>query len=185
MTKRSILAKLCRVMHATLFMLLIVWKTKWKWTKNISSLTTELLRELSNFNNHVALILNEMELQALTWRMFQSHLKWAEELLSVVSFKCYLTHLVYDYLAVAAYISISVTSLSRSKWQKTVQNPELILSRRCQTDDPVLLVSGFNPSVENWDAGGKCVREALAGRKTMSHVTASHCPLTSTIWSAR
>lgn len=53
----------------------------------------------------------------------------------------------------------SECSLSISVKLTNVQNPELILSHRCQTDDPVLVISGFVPSVKNQDAGGKSVQE--------------------------
>lgn len=70
--------------------------------------------------------------------------------------------------------------------KKTVQNPELILSQRCQTDDPVLLVSGFIPSVKNWDAGeNMSERHSEREKQASSDVVALHCLLTRTVWPLR
>lgn len=51
------------------------------------------------------------------------------------------------------------------EWKQLSKNPELIWSERCQTDDPVLLVSGLIPSVKKRYAGGKRVRERKTGEQ--------------------
>lgn len=80
---------------------------------------------------------------------------------------CHSLHLYRCNLA----ISVKLTKKKR----KTVQNAELILSVRCQTDDPLLVVPGFTPSVKNWNAWeNMSERHSDREKQASSNVTALH-----------
>lgn len=175
-----------------LFNILIVWKTKRSEAKKYQSFEHRALERILEILLHYLDILpgsiyeippidaeNEMELGGLSWSLFHTfqtscHFKW------------YLRHFLLVYIAVTAYISISVASQSRPIWQKRKICPKPRANLVTEMSDiwPTSPCFWVHSLCQKLECMGKHVREALREREKQarSNVIALHCHLTQTIW---